>query len=41
MERDIVTSKGRRMYLKDKPLREWIQSPGLELEEPCAICELT
>jgi hypothetical protein len=41
MERHIVTSNGRRMYLKKKPLREWIQSPGLELEEPCAICELT
>ena len=41
MERNIVTSSGRRMYLKDKPLAEWIQSPGLEYDEPCAVCEIT
>ena len=40
MEKDIVTKSGHRMYLKDKPLREWITSPGLELGEPCAVCEL-
>jgi len=29
-----------KIYLKDKPLREWLQNPGLELDEPCAVCEL-
>jgi len=32
-------SKG--FYLKEKPLREWIANPGLELFEPCYVCELT
>ncbi len=31
----------RGFYLKDKPLREWLQNPGLELYEPCVVCELT
>jgi hypothetical protein len=41
MERDIVTSSGNRMYLKGKPLREWITSPGLEFDEPCQECEIS
>ena len=40
MEANIVTSNGRRMYIKDKPLREWINAPGLELDEPCQECEI-
>jgi len=31
---------GRSWYLKDKPLDEWISSPGLDFGEPCAVCEL-
>jgi 3'-phosphoadenosine 5'-phosphosulfate sulfotransferase (PAPS reductase)/FAD synthetase len=41
MERNIVTKAGRRMYLKDKPLAEWIVSPGLDFDEPCEVCEVS